>query len=180
MSARRSRSSSPRAATRPRTRPNWSMVELEELPAVIDPEAALRPDGPIVHDRFDTNLIGEFSVGQGRGRGRARGRAAPARAPLLSPPLCRGADGVPRRRQPSMIRAPIGDDLVRDPGRALGAPRSRGAARPAGSARALRRARCRRRFRRQGPRLSRGPAGHRSSPARSAGRCAGSRTGAST
>src|SRR5207237_3933325 len=33
---------------------------LEELPAVVDPEAALRPDSPIVHDRFQTNLIGAF------------------------------------------------------------------------------------------------------------------------
>jgi carbon-monoxide dehydrogenase large subunit len=40
-------------------------LDLEELPAVVDPEAALRPGAPIVHDRFDTNLIGEFSVGKG-------------------------------------------------------------------------------------------------------------------
>jgi aerobic carbon-monoxide dehydrogenase large subunit len=39
--------------------------DLEELPAVVDPEAALRPDSPIVHDRFQTNLIGAFSVGKG-------------------------------------------------------------------------------------------------------------------
>src|SRR5262249_55519550 len=39
--------------------------DLEELPAVVDPEAALRPDTPIIHDRFQTNLIGAFSVGKG-------------------------------------------------------------------------------------------------------------------
>jgi aerobic carbon-monoxide dehydrogenase large subunit len=39
--------------------------DLEELPAVVDPEAALRPDGPIVHDQFQTNLIGAFSVARG-------------------------------------------------------------------------------------------------------------------
>jgi carbon-monoxide dehydrogenase large subunit len=39
--------------------------DLEELPAVIDPEAALHPDSPIVHDRFNTNLVGNFSVGRG-------------------------------------------------------------------------------------------------------------------
>src|ERR1700736_5150250 len=39
--------------------------DLEELPAVVDPEAALRPDSQIVHDRFQTNLIGAFSVGRG-------------------------------------------------------------------------------------------------------------------
>jgi aerobic carbon-monoxide dehydrogenase large subunit len=40
-------------------------LDLEELPAVVDPEAALRPGAPIVHDRFDTNLIGQFSVSKG-------------------------------------------------------------------------------------------------------------------
>src|SRR5438874_3316968 len=39
--------------------------DLEELPAVIYPEAALRPDSALVHDRFQTNLIGAFSVGRG-------------------------------------------------------------------------------------------------------------------
>ncbi|MBV9018830.1 MAG: xanthine dehydrogenase family protein molybdopterin-binding subunit, partial [Alphaproteobacteria bacterium] len=39
--------------------------DLEELPPVLDPEAALRPDSPIVHDRFDTNLIGDFRVTRG-------------------------------------------------------------------------------------------------------------------
>jgi len=40
-------------------------LDLEELAPVVDPEAALRPGAPIVHQRFDTNLIGEFSVGKG-------------------------------------------------------------------------------------------------------------------
>ena len=40
-------------------------LDLEELPAVVDPEAALLPGAPIVHDRYDTNLIGSFSVGKG-------------------------------------------------------------------------------------------------------------------
>jgi carbon-monoxide dehydrogenase large subunit len=39
--------------------------DLEELPAVVDSEAALHPDSSIVHDRFKTNLIGSFSVGRG-------------------------------------------------------------------------------------------------------------------
>src|SRR5271163_283980 len=39
--------------------------DLEALPAVVDPEAALRPDSPIVHERYGTNLIGAFSVGRG-------------------------------------------------------------------------------------------------------------------
>src|SRR6266446_9913817 len=40
-------------------------LDLEELPAIVDPEAALREGAPLVHDRFDTNLIGQFSVGKG-------------------------------------------------------------------------------------------------------------------
>jgi aerobic carbon-monoxide dehydrogenase large subunit len=39
--------------------------DLEELPAVVDAEAALHPKSAIVHDRFQTNLIGAFSVGRG-------------------------------------------------------------------------------------------------------------------
>src|SRR5947207_5196485 len=31
------------------------ILDLEELPAVTDPETALLPGGPIVHDRYDTN-----------------------------------------------------------------------------------------------------------------------------
>jgi aerobic carbon-monoxide dehydrogenase large subunit len=49
--------------------------ELEELPAVVDPEAALRADSTLVHERFRTNLIGNFSVGRGDAA------AAMARAP---------------------------------------------------------------------------------------------------
>ena len=41
------------------------ILDLEALPAVVDPEAALRPDSAIIHDRYETNLIGEFSVGKG-------------------------------------------------------------------------------------------------------------------
>src|SRR5438552_12952344 len=40
-------------------------LDLEELPAVVDPEAALQSGATIVHDRYDTNLIGSFSVGKG-------------------------------------------------------------------------------------------------------------------
>ena len=32
---------------------------------MVDPEAALRTDSAIVHERYDTNLIGAFSVGRG-------------------------------------------------------------------------------------------------------------------
>src|SRR5713101_4153536 len=40
-------------------------LDLDELPPVVDPEAALSAGTPLVHDRFDTNLIGQFSVGKG-------------------------------------------------------------------------------------------------------------------
>jgi carbon-monoxide dehydrogenase large subunit len=40
-------------------------LDLEELPAVVDPEAGLQPGSVIVHERFNTNQIGEFSVGRG-------------------------------------------------------------------------------------------------------------------
>ena len=41
------------------------VCDLDELPAVIDPEMALSTESPILHDRFRTNLIGAFSVGRG-------------------------------------------------------------------------------------------------------------------
>jgi carbon-monoxide dehydrogenase large subunit len=50
-------------------------LDLEELPAVVDPEAGLRPGSPIIHDQYQTNLIGAFSVGRGDAE------AAMARAP---------------------------------------------------------------------------------------------------
>jgi hypothetical protein len=34
--------------------------DLEELPAVVDPEAAVHPESPIVNDRFQPNLIGRW------------------------------------------------------------------------------------------------------------------------
>ncbi len=73
--------------------------DLEELPAVVDPEAALRSDSPIVHDRlrdqFDRRLLGR----QGRCRRRSGRGPAPVAPPVLSPPLRRRAARVPRRCQ---------------------------------------------------------------------------------
>src|SRR5262245_28012231 len=40
-------------------------LDLEPLPAVVDPEAALRADAPVIHDKFATNLIGGFTIGKG-------------------------------------------------------------------------------------------------------------------
>ena len=42
-----------------------AVFDLEPLPAVTDPEAALAPGAPLVHESFGTNLIGEFTVGKG-------------------------------------------------------------------------------------------------------------------
>ena len=39
--------------------------DFEPLPAVLDPEAALGASAIIVHDRFETNLIGQFTIGKG-------------------------------------------------------------------------------------------------------------------
>jgi carbon-monoxide dehydrogenase large subunit len=75
-------------------------LDLEALPAVIDPETALGADAPIIHDRFATNLIGAFSVGKGNVA------AALARAPhrlrrrfyhhryAAAPMECRGVASV--------------------------------------------------------------------------------------
>ncbi|HJU17649.1 MAG TPA: xanthine dehydrogenase family protein molybdopterin-binding subunit [Stellaceae bacterium] len=40
-------------------------IDCQPLPAVVDPEKALAPGAPIVHERFATNLLGTFSVEKG-------------------------------------------------------------------------------------------------------------------
>jgi aerobic carbon-monoxide dehydrogenase large subunit len=40
-------------------------LDLDPLPAVVDPEQALRAGGPVIHDKFATNLIGAFTIGRG-------------------------------------------------------------------------------------------------------------------
>src|SRR5499427_9798968 len=40
-------------------------LDLDPLPTVVDPEAALRAGAPIIHDKFQTNLIGAFTIGKG-------------------------------------------------------------------------------------------------------------------
>ena len=40
-------------------------LDLDPLPAVVDPEAALRAGAPVIHDKFATNLIGAFTIGKG-------------------------------------------------------------------------------------------------------------------
>jgi carbon-monoxide dehydrogenase large subunit len=41
-----------------------AVLDLDPLPAMVDPEAALNPGAPIVHERFGTNLIGAFTIGK--------------------------------------------------------------------------------------------------------------------
>jgi aerobic carbon-monoxide dehydrogenase large subunit len=50
-------------------------LDLDPLPVVLDPEAALSAGTAIVHDRFGTNLIGAFTIEKGDAKG------AMARAP---------------------------------------------------------------------------------------------------
>jgi carbon-monoxide dehydrogenase large subunit len=83
-------------------------LDLDPLPAVVDPEAALRPGTPIIHDKFQTNLIGGFSIGKGELA------AALARAPhrlkrrfhhhryAAAPMECRGVVGVYDQRMDSV------------------------------------------------------------------------------
>ena len=40
-------------------------LDLEALEPVVDPTAALRPEAPVIHERFGTNLVGEFSISRG-------------------------------------------------------------------------------------------------------------------
>jgi carbon-monoxide dehydrogenase large subunit len=40
-------------------------LDLDPLPAVLDPEAALGAGAPVVHDEFGTNLIGAFTIAKG-------------------------------------------------------------------------------------------------------------------
>ena len=75
-------------------------LDLEPLPAVLDPEASLGAGAPVVHDRFATNLIGRFTIGKGDADG------ALARAPrkfkrrfyhhryAAMPMECRGVVGM--------------------------------------------------------------------------------------
>src|SRR5438876_8258791 len=50
-------------------------LDLDSLPAVVDPEAALAPGTPIVHEQLQTNLLGAFAISKGDADG------ALARAP---------------------------------------------------------------------------------------------------
>jgi carbon-monoxide dehydrogenase large subunit len=40
-------------------------VDLEPLPAIVEPESALMSDSPVLHEQYGTNLIGEFRIDKG-------------------------------------------------------------------------------------------------------------------
>ena len=100
-------------------------VEYEDLPPILDVEAALEPGSPLVHEAIDGlpprpeprsggNVATPLDDRQGR-RGRRPGRGADRRPRAL----CRG-HGPPRpdraaRRHRRLVRRP-GDDLLEHPG----------------------------------------------------------------
>ena len=83
-------------------------LDLDPLPAVLDPEAALGAGATVIHDRFATNLIGGFTIGKGDADG------ALARAPrrlkrrfrhhryAAMPMECRGVVGLHDARTDSV------------------------------------------------------------------------------
>jgi carbon-monoxide dehydrogenase large subunit len=40
-------------------------LDLDPLPALVDPDASLKAGAPIVHEKFGTNLFGAFTIGKG-------------------------------------------------------------------------------------------------------------------
>ena len=44
---------------------NLVVVDYDPLPPVVDPEAALRPESALLHERYGTNALVEFSMGKG-------------------------------------------------------------------------------------------------------------------
>jgi carbon-monoxide dehydrogenase large subunit len=108
--------------------------ELEPLPAVVNPEAALRAGAPLVHERLGTNLIGGFTIGKGAIE------AALARAPKRLrrrfyhhrysgvPMECRGAIAIHEPRTDSVTiwsSTQVVHWVRREAARILGFPESR-------------------------------------------------------
>src|SRR5215471_9155356 len=40
-------------------------LELDPLPALVDPDESLKPGAPVIHEKFGTNLFGAFTIGKG-------------------------------------------------------------------------------------------------------------------
>ena len=132
-------------------------IDLEALPAVVDAVAALEPGSALVHEQFQTNLIGEFVVAKGDAGAALDARSAQIASPLLFASLYRRAYRVPRRGQRLRPANRFRHDLVGDTGGAFGSSRGSSDPATAGVAGALPGARRRRRLWREGTCLSRGP-----------------------
>ena len=166
--------SSPRRATRAPTPPSWSRSTTTRCPRVVDPEsrarrrAAALPRGAarnVVLRRRAPRARADFVGLRGRRRASASSTSAwrrrPHRGPGRRPPTgtaTAGSSTTRRARAPTRSATTLASVYGLEP-----------SAGPGG------RARRRRRLRRQGPALPRGGAARLAGPARSAGRCAGSR-----
>ena len=95
----------PNRAPKPRTSPQRSMLDLEELPAVHDMLAARAPSSALVHEHWGDNVFLETFVDIGHRAGARRADQGHARDPHRAP--MHGADGRPRRRGASGTAASI-------------------------------------------------------------------------
>ncbi len=125
-------------------------LELEPLPALVDPLRALDPDAPLLEPEWESNLALQLPLRQRGRRGRLRGGRGRRRGGVPLPPPHRLADRDARRRRPARPVRRQAARLVLDADAPPAArlPRRRAAARARDAARA--RARRRRRLRPEG------------------------------
>ena len=136
-------------------------VDIEDLAAIVDPEAALAAGSPLVHEELESNVMGVVPRGEGRSSGRAF-----AAAPACAPAPHRPAIAMPRVPMECRAGVAASHDVRTDSYTVWSSTqvvhwvRSEVAGRSgrAGGAHPGHRARCRRRLRREGARLSRGRA----------------------
>ena len=135
-------------------------LELEELPAVVDCVAAMRPGSPRVFEHWPDNAYITSTRERGRS-GVARLGAGPAAPPVPHEPAGDGLARMPRRA--GLLGSPQrrAGGLPVDPGRPRDAARPGAGARPAGEQGPRDRARRRRRLRRQEPADAGGHRGRR-------------------
>ncbi len=153
-SASRSRRWSPSPSRSRAMPPIWSMVDYEELPAVIDPYEAIKDGAPQLYAKVKNNIsVREASVHGDvearHGQRRDQGESQDPRAALPS-----GADGRTRRAGDARSDHARHHLLELDPGAALEPQLDRRCARLEPEPGALHRAGGRRRFRLQDRRVS--------------------------
>ena len=90
-------------AIRPRTHSNASPSITSRCRSIIDPEQAVRPGAPLLHEEAGTNVLVEPRVQARRRRCRLANRRRSASEPLPHAPQDRGRDGA--ARVPRRIRA---------------------------------------------------------------------------